>query len=115
MDVDRELDHLVGRYCFAPIFGMWQPGVREVESGIEFFCRKCGVGRIHHGILPIDRLKKPLSMDFIRFLFDMAIVFCFRFFIVQALFVRMKHNVISSYTARNVFLAAKKYGLWNMV
>ena len=47
MDVDGELNHLVGRNALALVFGMGQAGVGQVEGGVN-------LGGGHGGIRRID-------------------------------------------------------------
>ena len=46
MDVDRELNHVVGRYALALILRMGLAGVGEVEAGVELCGGHRRVGRV---------------------------------------------------------------------
>ena len=53
VDVDRVLDHIVGRDALALVAGMWKTGVGQVERVVELFGCHGWVGSINYYIAAI--------------------------------------------------------------
>ena len=51
MDVDGELDHIVGRNALVLIFNMRYARVRQVERSIQLLGSHGRIGRIDHNII----------------------------------------------------------------
>ena len=65
MEIDRELDHLVGRYCLALVFGMRQTRVGQVISLVHLFRCQRRIGRIDDSELAVDSLQQSLGVHLV--------------------------------------------------
>ena len=107
VDIHRVFDHLVGWDSFVFVFGVWQPCVGEVEGRVEVFGGHGWVGWIHHGILSVHLLQQPLCVNLVRLLLDVSEILCLCLFVLQALFVRMQHQVVVADTTRDTVLGCE--------
>lgn len=87
VNVDREFNHVVGGNALVFIFRMRQPCVWKVERGIQFSSCHRRVGRIDHDVLLPHFLNQPAGMYLVGFFLDVAVIFGFVLFVLQALFV----------------------------
>ena len=65
VDVDRKLNHLVGRNNLILILGMRHSGVGQVKRSVEFFGRHRRIRWIDHRTVLAYRLYKPLGVHLI--------------------------------------------------
>ena len=107
VEIDREFDHLVGRYRLALIFGVRQTCVRQVVSLVHLFRSQRRVRRIDNSKLAVDSLQQPLCVHLIGLFLNMAEVLSLGFFALQTLFVGMEHDVVVADASRDVFLLAE--------
>ena len=103
MDVDRELDHLVGRNALVLVFRMGKSGVGKVERSIQLFSSHRRVGGIDHRIYTINFLKQPLGVPLVGFLLNMPEVLGLCLLVSKAFFVAMKDDVVALKTVWNLF------------
>ena len=115
MEIDRELNHLVGWYRLAFVFGMRQPRVGQVVSLVHLFRCQRRIGRIDDGELAVDSLQQSLGVHLVGLFLDMAEVLSLCFLALQALLVRVEHDVVVADASRDVFLLAEIDRLWNIM
>ena len=84
MDVHGEFYHLIGRYRLPPVLRMGHACIRQIEGGIELFGGERGIGRVHHGIYIVHRLKQSPGVHLVGFLLYITEVLCLRLLVVQA-------------------------------
>ena len=65
VNVDRELNHVVGGYSLATIFRVRQSGVRQVERGVKLFGGHRWAWRVDHNELVAHLLQDALSVQFV--------------------------------------------------
>lgn len=94
VDVDRKLDHLVGRDALVLVFGVGQPGVGQIVGGVEFFGGHRRIGRIDHGILPVDFLNQSVSVDAVGLFLDMTEIVGLCLLVLHTFCVAMEYNVV---------------------
>ena len=114
MDVDRELDHLVGRYHLALVLGMRQPGVREVKRGIELFGGHGRIGRVDHGIACAHRLQQPPGVHLVGFFLDVPEVFGLCALAFQTCLMAVEHDVVVGDAAGNLGFGTEVHRLWDV-
>ena len=112
--VDRELDHLVGRYGLTFVFRVRQSGIGKVEGGVEFLRCHGREWRIDHHHLAIHGLDHALGMNLVRFFFQMTYILCLSFLVLQAFLMAVQHDVIFLDTAGDLVLATEKDCLRNV-
>ena len=115
MYVHRVFDHLIGRNGLAPILGMGQTGIRQVERSVQFSRRHRRVGRVHHHKLPVNALQKPLRVHLVRFLFYVPEVLSLGLLAGQTFLVSVQHDVVAPHTPWNIVLPYQKRRLRNVV
>ncbi len=103
VDIDRMLDHVVGRNALAFVFRVGQTGVGQVEGGIDFLGRHGRIGRIDDDKTAVDFLQQATGLHLVGLLFDVPEVLGLRLLVAQAFFVRMQHDVGGLYAAGYVF------------
>ena len=111
MDVDAELDHLVGWDALALVFRMGLTGVGKVEGGVELCGGHRGEGRIDDGRPATYFLQEALGVEHIRLLLDVAEVLCLGTFVTETFLVAVEHDIVGSDAARDVFLPGEIDGL----
>ena len=94
MDVDAELDHLVGWDALALVFRMGLTGVGKVEGGVELCGGHRGEGRIDDGRPATYFLQEALGVEHIRLLLDVAEVFGLGAFVAETFLVAVEHDVV---------------------
>lgn len=115
MEIDRELDHFVGRYRLALVFRMRQTRVGKVIGLVHLFRCQRRIGRIDDRKLAVDSLQQSLGMHLIGLFLNMAEVLSLGFLTLQTLLVRVEQDVVVADTPGDVFLLAEVDGLWNVM
>ena len=111
MDVDRELDHLVGGDALALILGVGQSRVWQVERGVKFLGGHRRVGGIDDDDPFAHLLQQTLGMHHVRLFLDVAEVLGLCPLVAQTLLMGVQHDVVAHDAARNIFLSCEEYRL----
>ena len=111
VDVDAELDHLVGRDALALVFGVRHAGVGQVERGINLRSGHRRIGRIDNDKVVAHCLYDAGGVHHIRLFLDVAEVLGLGALVAQALFVAVQHDVGGE--RREV--RGEVDGLWNVL
>ena len=93
MDVDRKLDHLVGRDTLVLIFWMRNARIGQVVGGIELLSGHGWKGWIDNGKTLAHLLYEAMGMHHVRLFLDVAEILSLRTLVAQTLLVTMKHDV----------------------
>ena len=96
VEVDRELDHVIGRYALALVLRVRQPGVWEVERAVQFLLCHGRVGRIDHREPAVHPLDDALCLQLVALLLNVAEVLGLLPLVVQALFVGVQQQVVGA-------------------
>jgi len=72
MNVDGELDHVVGRYALALILRMGLAGVGQVEGGVELLGGHRRVGWVDNYKVVAHSLEDAVGMHHVGLLLDVA-------------------------------------------
>ena len=111
VNVHTVLDHLVGRDRLPAVLRVRFTCIRQVVGRIYLFRGHRGVGGIHDCIDVVDGLQDALCMLLVGLLLDILEILCLVLLIVQAGFVRMKHNVFLLDSPGNIRFLAEVNGL----
>ena len=93
VDVDRELDHFIGRNPLVFVFRMRKTGVRKVERHVQLSLRHGRIRRIGYHRLLSYLLKDASCRIAVGFFLDVSEVLCLLFLILQAFFMRIECQV----------------------
>ena len=93
MDVDRELDHLVGGDALALILGVGQSRVWQVERGVKFLGGHRRVGGIDDDDPFAHLLQQTLGMHHVRLFLDVAEVLGLCPLVAQTLLMGMQQDI----------------------
>ena len=93
VDVDRELDHFIGRNPLVFVFRMRKTGVRQVERHVQLSLRHGRIRRIGYHRLLSYLLKDAGCCIAVGFFLDMPEVLCLFSLILQAFFMRIECQV----------------------
>ena len=102
MDVDAVLDHVVGRYPLALVFGVGLAGVGQVEGGVQFLRGHRRVRRVDDDGGPSGEplsteafkgLQKAVGVHHVRLLLNVAEVFGLVTLVAEAFFVAVEDYV----------------------
>lgn len=107
MDIHRVLDHIVSRYPLALVFWMGLSGIGQVEGGIKLGSRHRGIGWVDDDIAPIYTLQQTGGMHHVRLFLNIAEILGLLTFVLQALLMRMQHDIVLRDTTGDVFLLCK--------
>ena len=98
VDVDRELDHVVGGDALAPVLGVGLARVGQVEGGVELLGGHRGIGRVDYHSrgtgAAFEGLYESLGVHHVRLLLDVAEVLGLCPFVAQTLFVAVEDDVV---------------------
>ena len=94
MDVDAELDHLVGWDALALVFRMGLTGVGKVEGGVELCGGHRGVGWIDNHLRATYLLQQSLGMHHVRLFLDVAEVLGLCTFVAETFLVAVEYDVV---------------------
>ena len=86
-------------------------GVGKVERAVKVMLAHGLIRRIDHHIALSTALKDAPGLIFVRFLLNMAEVFCLTPFVAQTFFMTVKHDVVFADASRNLFLGQQHGGL----
>ena len=94
MDVDAELNHVVGGNALTLVLGVRLTGVGQVERGIELLGSHRRVGGIDDNVAVGNTLKDALGVHHVRLLLDVTEVLSLCPLVAQTLFVAVQHDVV---------------------
>ena len=111
MDVDGELNHLVGGNALALVFWMRIARIGQVERSVQLFRSHRRIGRVDHHVASIDTLQQALGMHHIRLFLNMAEVLCLCALVLQTLLMAVEYDVALSNATGNILFTREKYRL----